>query len=150
MVRYLQCKHYLYEGWEWKSFKCFFTYIHLDLFQSHSSKCSTWLYIYRMWLEKTRAERRKKYNSDKPFNDLWIRMETPRYSCKKIFQLTLIPISNQKWLAFATSIESGQPAHLYSLNRLYTVGWPLSNSHLDILNIDTGHFQNWKFRKLAG
>ncbi|XP_060593251.1 metalloprotease TIKI1-like isoform X2 [Ruditapes philippinarum] len=31
----------------------------------------------RLWLEKTRTAKRKKYNSDKPFNDLWIRMETP-------------------------------------------------------------------------
>ncbi|XP_052776956.1 metalloprotease TIKI1-like [Mya arenaria] len=32
----------------------------------------------RSWLEKSRAERRRKYNSNKPFNDLWVRMETPR------------------------------------------------------------------------
>lgn len=31
----------------------------------------------RTWLEQTRTARKKKYNSDKPFNDLWIRMETP-------------------------------------------------------------------------
>ncbi|KAL4236379.1 Metalloprotease TIKI1 [Mactra antiquata] len=31
----------------------------------------------RMWLERTRTQRRRTYNSDKPFNDLWIRMETP-------------------------------------------------------------------------
>ena len=46
-----------------------------------------------------------------------------------------LPISslNRKWSAFATSIEPVQPAHLCSLTKLYTVGWPTSGLHLDIL-----------------
>ena len=30
------------EGWEWKRSKCFFTYIHLDLFRSHPSININW------------------------------------------------------------------------------------------------------------
>ena len=33
---------------------------------------------------------------------------------------------------YATFIEPDQPAHPYSLARLYTVGWPTSSSDLDI------------------
>ena len=39
---------------------------------------------------------------------------------------------NWKWSAFATSIEPGHPAHPCSLTRLYTVGWPISSSNLDV------------------
>ena len=51
---------------------------------------------------------------------------------------------NRKWLAFATSIEPGQLAHPCSLTRLYTVGWPASNFHLNISKNDNGQFQKLK------
>ena len=40
--------------------------------------------------------------------------------------------------------EPGQPAHPYSLTRLYNVGWPTLSSYLDIPKNDNGQFQNWK------
>ena len=45
-----------------------------------------------------------------------------------------LPLScqNRKWIVFATRIERGQPAHLCSLTRLYTIGWPTLSSHLNI------------------
>ena len=48
-----------------------------------------------------------------------------------------------KWLAFATSIEPDQSAHLCSLTRLYTVGWLTSSFHLDIPKNDNGQFQKY-------
>ena len=42
------------------------------------------------------------------------------------------PVNTNKWLAFATSIEPGLPAHLCSLTRLCTVGWPTLSFLLDI------------------
>ena len=41
-------------------------------------------------------------------------------------------------LAFATSIEPGQPAHAFSLTMLYTSDWPTSSFHLDIPENDNG------------
>ena len=51
----------------------------------------------------------------------------------------------QKWLVFATSIEPGQPAHLNSLTRFYTVGWLTSRSHLDIpkMKMDSAKNRRW-------
>ena len=43
------------------------------------------------------------------------------------------------------SICSGQRAHSCSLTRLYTVGWPTSNSRLDFPKIENGQFQNSKW-----
>ncbi|KAK3584957.1 hypothetical protein CHS0354_009643 [Potamilus streckersoni] len=34
----------------------------------------------RAWLEQTHKVKKKKYRSNKPFNDLWVRLETPRPS----------------------------------------------------------------------
>ena len=47
-----------------------------------------------------------------------------------------------KWLDFATSLEPGQPAHLCSLTRLYTAGWPTSGFHLDIPKMIMDSSQN--------
>ena len=44
----------------------------------------------------------------------------------------------------SVSIEPGQPPHLCSLTRLYTVSSPISSSHLDIPKKDNGQFQKWK------
>lgn len=49
--------------------------------------------LFRSWLEKSRSERRKSYNNNKPFNDLWIRRETPRWACTlwfNIYDMTLL------------------------------------------------------------
>ena len=56
------------------------------------------------------------------------------------------PAETESDLIFATSIESGQPAHHYSLTRHYTVGWPTASYCHDILKIDNGQFQKWKDR----
>ena len=65
---------------------------------------------------------------------------------KKIFAITVtaclyhvkqmyltLNLLEAKGFVFATSIEPGQLAHLCNLTRHYTVGWPSSSSHLDIL-----------------
>ena len=50
-----------------------------------------------------------------------------------------------EWLAIATSIEPGQPAHLCSLwPGCITVGWPSLSSNFDIPTNDNGMFQKWK------
>ena len=49
--------------------------------------------------------------------------------------LTLVLLGSQNWLASATNIEPGKPAHMCSLTRLYTTGWPVANSHFGILKI---------------
>ena len=56
---------------------------------------------------------------------------TPLFTATK-FNTKPFSCQNQKWLVFATSIDPGQPAHLCSPTRLYTVGWPTSSYHLDI------------------
>ena len=59
--------------------------------------------------------------------------------------LTLILPRQQKWFAFAASMEPGQPAHLYSLTRLYTVGLDqLQSPHLDIMYLKN---DNEQFKK---
>ena len=46
--------------------------------------------------------------------------------------------------SIAISIASGQPAHPHSLSRLlYTIGWPISNSHIVDSYVDDGQFQKW-------
>jgi hypothetical protein len=50
-------------------------------------------------------------------------------------------------IALATSIESGQPAYLYSLTRIYAVGLQTSIYHLHIPKIDNGQFHKWKLDK---
>ena len=45
---------------------------------------------------------------------------------------------------FATSIEPGQPEHLCSMTRLYTVGCPTSSMYLDTPKIDNGLFKKMK------
>ena len=58
------------------------------------------------------------------------------YLTLKLLELKVIGL-----LAFATSIEPGQPAHPCILTRLYTVGCQISNIFLDIPEIDNGYFQ---------
>ena len=44
-VKYLPFNPIIIEGWEQKRFKCFFSYIHLDIFHSHHSLWSHWVTI---------------------------------------------------------------------------------------------------------
>ena len=43
--------------------------------------------------------------------------------------------------ASLSPVESGQPAHPYSLTRLYNVGRPSSSFHLDIPKNDNGQLK---------
>ena len=72
-----------------------------------------------------------------------LRPEAMHIKVSLLFLLEFFSIfKNQKWLAFANSIEPGQPAHLWCLTRLYTVGWLTSSSHLDVPNNDNGQWIN--------
>ena len=66
------------------------------------------------------------------------------YFLSTFLALSIISFKDIKiktWRWSANIIEPGQTAHLHSLTRLYTVGWPTSRSHFDILKTENDQFQ---------
>ena len=57
--------------------------------------------------------------------------------------LLSIILLERKVIVFDTSLEQYQHAHLCSLTRLCTVGWPTSCSYLNIPKINNLWFQEW-------
>ena len=75
-----------------------------------------------------------------------------RYMCtlKKCWMFNCWHAWTEMWLVFATSIELGQAAHLYSLTRLSAVGWPTYNFQIQIIisskfTIDCSNNGRWTY-----
>ena len=64
----------------------------------------------------------------------------------RVLTLILLETKVINQLAFASSTENQASLHIRAVwpQRLYTIGWLISSSHLDIPKNDNGQFQKMK------